>query len=873
MTDRKKSAKRARKEQQLAAAKQDQSTEFVTEAPSAMPAPEQSSAATGEEFTMAQEASAPQHSEEPSMAEEPLGVARIDDSPALDDRADNADTLCTPCKNDEPEAVAEADPVPPFETPAMPDMAEAAAPAASVENPEPDFVLAGPEETSFHSDSEDSPEDDAEDDPEDDSEGGAADDEEEQEQPAPVKEPPHKRRSASDGPFGGRTFGPVIPSHPLMQGEDGKLVPTPPTIASRLFTVLSLLPILLPLALLAAQVLFSLDGRALWYSDEVRYANAFENMVQTGNWLTLQLNGAMYPDKPPLFFWFLQGISDMMSQVLPGGIGQPMLFFVGVAVSGLLCLLAAHTLASSVARVDRRTVLAANLILLSGFFFAGLMHYVRMDLLFTALITFSHVLLFHAWVRERAPFLMFLGFLAAGAAVLVKGPLGLAFPLLAGLCFLLWQGRIGRFFRLDAIFGIIVGLAVPGVWLTLAWMNLGDEFLNNILYKQVLARALDTWHHAEPWYHYLMTFPAIWLPWTLLLLFLPWGRLFGKGMREGLKTSRTKDGAGLAYMWCAFLPGVILLSAVSIKLPIYCLPLFPPLAVICARAVMQMRPFAVACMQYTFAILLAVLGLSLMITPIVPLEMLHLPVMPKGTIIAGGVCLVFACALGFLVRPRRAEGMVLLMALFTTAFSFPAWTIVAPSLDSFLSPKAQAEVIKNYRENGYTPASFKVYPGTYSYYAGTVPVYESWEEALQVAEKNEKTILALRASFWDKLENKPTGFTEVNRQVIAERAYVLVARPAPGGVKADDVPEKVDAPAVPAPESVDAPEEEQQGEGQPEAVSEQPAVQEAAPVSVPDAAETAGQPALETQPDTATPVEPAEPTEAENSDKAVVPAS
>lgn len=604
-----------------------------------------------------------------------------------------------------------------------------------------------------------------------------------------------KPRSPAVGPFGGKALGPVLHAVAETRDEEGNLAPTPPTVASRIFSGLALLPFLAPLLLLVAQVAFSLDTRALWYSDEVRYANAYQNMIASGNWLTLELNGIMYPDKPPMFFWLLHGIDELgalAASLLPFAVTQNMVFFTGVAVSGLLCLVAAHMLAAFVGRVDRRTVLAADLILLSGFFFAGLLHYLRMDLLFAAMITFSHVFLFHALVRDKAPLLMMLGFITAGAAVLVKGPLGFALPLLAGVCFLVWQGRVRRIFRIDFLLGLVFGLAVPGVWLALAWANTGDAFVDNILYKQILARAVKTWHHKEPWYHYLMTFPLIWLPWTLLVLFLPWGRFMNKKMREGLKASRTKDGAGIAYLWCAFLPGFILLSAVSIKIPIYCLPLFPPLAVLSARAILRMRPFAAACMQYSLAFVLAALGLSLLLLPLAPLSLLQLPLLPSGTAILGGVCIFFACALGFLVKARRGEGMVLVMAFFTAAFAYPVWTITAPSLDPFLSPKAQAEVIKKYREAGYQPVTFKVYPGTYTYYAGNVRDFDDWNAALTEAGKHEKTVLAVRASHWDKLDAKPDGFVEVNRQVIVERAYVVAVRPPLG-----DGAAQPDSPALP----------------------------------------------------------------------------
>ena len=614
------------------------------------------------------------------------------------------------------------------------------------------------------------------------------------------------------GPFGGRALGPKIPSIAMMRDEDGNLVPTPPTPASYLFSALSLVPLLPLVILLLAQVIFTLDTRALWFSDEVRYADAYRNMVESGNWLILHLNGEIYPDKPPLFFWFLYGLDKAGAFLLPLvspfvpwkiTITQNVIFFAGVAVSGLLCLLAAHCLAVFVARVDRRTAFASGIILTSGFFFSGLLHYLRMDLLFAAMITFSHVFLYHAWMRRNAFGLMTFGFLCAGAAVLIKGPLGLAFPLLTAIFFLLWEGRIARLFRLDTIWGIICGLAIPGTWLALAWMNAGDVFLNNILYKQILERALDTWHHAAPWYHYLATLPLIFLPWTLVLFFLPWGRIFSKPVRDAVKASRTPNASGTAYLWCAIVPAVVMLSLVSIKLPIYALPLFPPLAILCAKGVLRMRPMACAMLQYTLALIMTILGLALILLPAAPknlTDMLPFPLtVPAGHMVLGGICLVTTCILVFLLRSRRSEGLLLTMALFSAVFAYPAWSAAVPSLDKLLSPKPQAEIIKKYRDAGYAPASFKIYPGTYSYYAGVVRNCKTWDETTAFAASNSKSILALRAEFWDSLADKPQGFTEVNRQFIAERYIVLVAAPslqAPAKTKQEAVPPAA-APAAP----------------------------------------------------------------------------
>jgi len=41
----------------------------------------------------------------------------------------------------------------------------------------------------------------------------------------------------------------------------------------------------------------------LWNPDEPRYAEVSREMVNGGDWILMHRNGALYTDKPPLFFW------------------------------------------------------------------------------------------------------------------------------------------------------------------------------------------------------------------------------------------------------------------------------------------------------------------------------------------------------------------------------------------------------------------------------------------------------------------------------------------------------------------------------------------------------------------------------------------
>jgi hypothetical protein len=119
------------------------------------------------------------------------------------------------------------------------------------------------------------------------------------------------------------------------------------------------------------------------------------------------------------------------------------------------------------------------------------------------------------------------------------------------------------------------------------------------------------------------------------------------------------------------------------------------------------------------------------------------------------------------------------MALFSALFAYPAWAVSAPSLDVFMSPRIQAEKIKELKEKGYHAFSWEVYAGTHAYYAGPVRRMKSWDEILKAAAQTPKTAVVLRASAWDKLSDKPQGFVPVQRQTIAEREYIVIARPNP----------------------------------------------------------------------------------------------
>ena len=50
---------------------------------------------------------------------------------------------------------------------------------------------------------------------------------------------------------------------------------------------------------------YKIGARDLWNPDEPRYAQVAREMLGTGEWVVPHLNGQVYTEKPPLYFWLI----------------------------------------------------------------------------------------------------------------------------------------------------------------------------------------------------------------------------------------------------------------------------------------------------------------------------------------------------------------------------------------------------------------------------------------------------------------------------------------------------------------------------------------------------------------------------------------
>lgn len=303
----------------------------------------------------------------------------------------------------------------------------------------------------------------------------------------------------------------------------------------------------------------------IWGSSEAREGQVVWVLMHGGDWV-LPLRNGIVPSKPPLFHWTAAAI---------GGLGFPHSEFLVrlpslIAAAGILLLVGCF-----VNRVRPALTSTVLVVLSLSYGFVRLALDARVDMFFAFFVVACSLAVIEPLVQGARPGLrqLVLFYLLSGAAVLAKGPLGLALPgFTCFVCFAATQGFWSAIkFFLNPL-GIIIFLVVALPWY-LAAANVGsDAFISRQLLFENVQRFLggEDVNRQAVWY-YMPEIVLGTLPWCLAI-FLAWRHPKLSEVEHRL--------VKICGIWV--FSGVLLFSAASGKRASYLLPLYPALSIILA---------------------------------------------------------------------------------------------------------------------------------------------------------------------------------------------------------------------------------------------------------------------------------------------------
>jgi 4-amino-4-deoxy-L-arabinose transferase-like glycosyltransferase len=291
--------------------------------------------------------------------------------------------------------------------------------------------------------------------------------------------------------------------------------------------------------------------------NELRYLNIAEEALRNGSIFTFTIDGVPYADKPPLYLWIV-----MLGRIL---FGKHSMFFLGLfsIIPALVVLYIMDKWVKNVVSESNR--LLGQLMLFTSGFFLGSAVVLRMDMLMCMFIVLSLYTFFRIYTGEGKPRDTLLFPFYVFMALFTKGPIGIMVPLISTSVFLLIKGEIrsiGKYWGWKTLSVIIL---LAGIWFSCVYAEGGKPYLDNLLFKQTVNRAVNSSVHNEPFYYY---FVAIWYS------LAPWSLLFIGILVMGLKTKLVTTDLERFFLVIA-LSTFATLTLFSSKLQIYLLPAFP----------------------------------------------------------------------------------------------------------------------------------------------------------------------------------------------------------------------------------------------------------------------------------------------------------
>lgn len=403
--------------------------------------------------------------------------------------------------------------------------------------------------------------------------------------------------------------------------------------------------------------------------DEPVYGETAKEMLATGDWLSPRIYGEFWYDKPPLFYWLeaaffsVFGISTFSAR-LPSAL---------IAAGTVL-----YTYSAARRLLDEKTAFLGALILASSLEFTVIARSSVTDMTLTAALTAA---LFSFLERRYV-----LAYIACGAALLAKGPVGFGFP---ALIVAIWLAAQKKFtwkpiMALRWYWGIPLACAVGLPWYLYMTAVHGSAFVDTFLGYHNLTRFAQPEHAGQDhWWLYIVVLAAGCFPWS--------GAVFSM---LGRCRSFAKNPVTLYLLvWAGFI--FLFFSASSTQLFSYILPMFPPLSLLAAlylRELQKTGPARVFTAAHIFFLLLTAGALA------------AAPLMPAGgDFVKYGVPFLLAAGgLGglHLWRKGRFSWFCLTQCALSLLLTLFVWTAYAPAVqEDFTSAHLSAKVLAADRDD------------------------------------------------------------------------------------------------------------------------------------------------------------------------------
>jgi len=534
------------------------------------------------------------------------------------------------------------------------------------------------------------------------------------------------------------------------------------------------------LAATAALVLFpGLGNHDLWAPDEPRYGQVSREMMTSGDWLLPQVNGRIYTDKPPGWFWCAAALS------LPGGDVTPLTARLPSALAALALLLLVAVWGER--RLGAGSGTRAAVVLASTFLFFDLGRSAHLDMLLALLVSLSLLAGRDVCAARGGRGGLLLFWLAAGLGVLVKGPLGLLLPVLVLTVDRLVARRPRDLLLLKPWWGLPLSASLPLAWLLAVSATRPGYNPLAVIDRHVVSRFGSGLHHARPFWYFGVHFFLELMPWGLLVPVAAWAAWrFGSAPRPAEREDETgvpvpgRDQRRFLVIWVVAI--LLFFSLSREKRGLYIMPLVPAAALLVADFWRRLRAGDLQAgglvkggLGGVAAIFLALGGLPLVLSRH-PVE--GAPGLETLSLVLAGLGLAGGSSILVCLLRRRLPMALSLVAATSLSLLLVYAHGLQPALDTVRSARSLAQELARSLRPGDEVAMLE-WRAAYLYYSG-VPMEELGSDEAAVAwmtATGGRRLLLLRDEAWRRLRPRLGEVRELASRGTGGRRVLLLERP------------------------------------------------------------------------------------------------
>ena len=323
----------------------------------------------------------------------------------------------------------------------------------------------------------------------------------------------------------------------------------------KLLTIISVSFILLTL---------NLGKWGIMETSEARYAEISREMIENGDYLHPKLLGIYHYHKPPMTYqitalaYKIFGVNEFGAR-----------FFLQIAILIQMLLIYQITL---LLFKSKETALASALI----YFSLPIVLISSRNLTTDAYLNTFILGAIYSWLSwklgKRKILFLYLFYICLGISFEIKGPVSLIFPLVFIVVYKLTL-KDSLKITYNHILGILLFLGIAFAWYIFVFTE-NEKLWDYFFKEQIVNRiASKSYNRAKPFWFYLLTVPAIGLPWIFILSH--YLKLKSKSIYK------TKSIEFILYLTIAIL--IVVFSIFKTKLILYVLPLFGFVSILSAK--------------------------------------------------------------------------------------------------------------------------------------------------------------------------------------------------------------------------------------------------------------------------------------------------